>query len=101
MSLGAVAGTQQVGLRVPEDVSLVGFDDLEWTTIITPPLTVVAQPVYELGATAATRLIARIQGDAADARTFTLATTFMLRASTGPAPDAVVEPAAAGSPRRP
>jgi LacI family transcriptional regulator len=95
MSLGAVAGTQEVGLRVPGDVSLVGFDDLEWTTLITPPLTVVAQPVYELGATAATRLIARIRGDAVDARTFTLATTFMLRSSTGPAPLGALE--AAGS----
>jgi LacI family transcriptional regulator len=101
MSLGAVTGTQHVGLLVPDQVSIVGFDDLEWTTIIRPALTVVAQPVYELGATAATRLIERIHGDQAPARTFTLATTFMLRGSTAAAPQGPREPVAGARSRRP
>lgn len=86
MSLGAVEGCQRAGRRVPEEVSLVGFDDLEWTTIIQPPLTVVAQPVYELGATAATRLLERIGGSEEPARVFTIATTFIARGSTAPPP---------------
>lgn len=86
MSLGAVEGVQRAGRRVPDDVSIVGFDDMEWTTIINPPLTVVAQPVYELGAAAATRLLERLAGDASPARTTTLATSFIVRGSTGPAP---------------
>ncbi len=84
MSLGAFDGAQRAGRSVPDEVSLVGFDDLEWTTIVRPPLTVVAQPVYELGAAAATRLLERIEGDESPARTITLATTFIVRASTGP-----------------
>jgi LacI family transcriptional regulator len=87
MSLGAVDGIQRAGLRVPDEVSIVGFDDLEWTTIIRPALTVVAQPVYELGATAATRLLERIAGDDSPAQQFVLATTFIARDSTGPRRD--------------
>jgi LacI family transcriptional regulator len=86
MSLGAFEGAQRAGRSVPEDVSLVGFDDLEWTTIVRPPLTVVVQPVYELGAAAATRLLARLAGDDSPPEVRTLATTFAVRASTGPAP---------------
>lgn len=88
MTLGAVEGTQRAGKRVPEEVSIVGFDDLEWTTIISPPLTVVAQPVYELGATAATRLLARIAGDEGPSQVHTLPTTFVVRGSTAAAPGA-------------
>ncbi len=83
MSLGAFEGTQRAGRRVPEEVSIVGFDDLEWTTIVRPPLTVVAQPVYELGATAARRLIARMAGEDGPPAVYTLETTFIVRGSTG------------------
>jgi LacI family transcriptional regulator len=93
MSLGAYEGAQRAGRSVPDDVSLVGFDDLEWTTIVRPPLTVVVQPVYELGAAAATRLLARLAGDDSPPAVQTLATTFAVRASTGPAPS---RPAARG-----
>jgi len=86
MSLGAFEGVQRAGRLVPDEVSIVGFDDLEWTTIVRPPLTVVAQPVYELGVTAAHRLLARIAGDESPATLITLATTFIVRGSTGPAP---------------
>lgn len=86
MSLGAYEGVQLAGRLVPEEVSIVGFDDLEWTTIVRPPLTVVAQPVYELGATAARRMLARVGGDDSPPRVWTLHTTFIIRGSTGPAP---------------
>jgi len=86
MSLGAFEGAQRAGRAVPGEVSLVGFDDLEWTTIVVPPLTVVVQPVYELGAIAATRLLARLAGDDSPAELSMLATTFVVRGSTGPAP---------------
>lgn len=86
MSIGAFEGAQRVGRAVPAEVSLVGFDDLEWTTIVRPPLTVVAQPVYELGAAAAERLLERLAGDDGPPRTVTLATNFIVRASTGPVP---------------
>ena len=86
MSLGAYEGAQRARRAVPDEVSLIGFDDLEWTTIVRPPLTVVVQPVYELGAAAATRLFARLSGDDGPPETVTLATTFAIRSSTGPVP---------------
>lgn len=84
MSLGAFEAAQRAGRQVPDDVSIVGFDDLEWTTIVRPQLTVVAQPVYELGATAARQLIARITGDDSPFRLSVLETSFIVRDSTGP-----------------
>lgn len=86
MSLGAFEGTQRAGRRVPDDVSIVGFDDLEWTTIVRPKLTVVAQPVHELGATAARRLLARIAGELTPPQLSILETALIIRDSTGPAP---------------
>jgi LacI family transcriptional regulator len=62
MTVGAMHALRDLGLKVPRDVSLVGFDDLEWTTLVDPPLTVVAQPATELGAEAARRVLARLDG---------------------------------------
>ncbi|SDC92817.1 transcriptional regulator, LacI family [Geodermatophilus telluris] len=68
--LGALRALQAAGLRCPEDVSLVGFDDSPWTAVVEPPITVVQQPVQQLGEAAARRLIQRIDGfDAAAERT--------------------------------
>ena len=53
MTLGALRAITEAGLRVPDDVLLVGFDDAPWTTLTSPPLTVVAQPTYEIGRHAA------------------------------------------------
>lgn len=49
-------------VRIPEDLSFVMYDDFPWTRLVTPPLTVVSQPVYELGQAAATTLLHRIRG---------------------------------------
>ena len=53
---------RRLGLRCPADVSLVGFDDADWAEAISPPLSVVAQPVYELGAEAGRLLLDRVHG---------------------------------------
>ncbi|WP_309130647.1 LacI family DNA-binding transcriptional regulator [Brevibacterium sp.] len=49
-------------VRIPDDVSFLMYDDFEWTTLISPRLTVIAQPVYAAGARAAAKLIAQISG---------------------------------------
>lgn len=71
-------------LRIPDDVSFVLYDDFEWTTLINPPLTVIAQPVYAAGAQAAGRLIAQINGGPLD-EDQQLEATLVRRSSIGPA----------------
>ncbi len=63
LSLGALKAIHELGLNCPDDVSLVGFDDAEWADVVSPSLTVVAQPVYDIGVRAAQLLLARINGE--------------------------------------
>ena len=63
MALGAILALRQSRLRVPEDVSVVGMDDLPAAAFYTPPLTSVAQPVYQMGKTAAELLLKRFAGE--------------------------------------
>ena len=62
MAAGAALGLFQHGLRVPEDVSLVGFDDLPTSVYATPPLSTIHQPAYELGRLAAASILQMIAG---------------------------------------
>jgi LacI family transcriptional regulator len=84
LTLGAYEGVQRSGLPFPEAVSLLGFDDLEWTTIVRPTLSVVAQPAYDLGATAARRLVERLAGDDTPPQTLLLNAALIERDSTRP-----------------
>jgi LacI family transcriptional regulator len=81
-ALGAVAGS---GLRVPQDVALVGFDDEEWMRAVSPPLTAVRQPIELLAQEAWRRLIARIAGDLSPPHQVRLACTLEIRESSAPA----------------
>ena len=62
MACGVTLGLQRRGLRVPEDVSLVGFDDLPTSVYAIPPLTTVHQPAYELGQLAASAMLQLLAG---------------------------------------
>ena len=62
MAAGAALGLFKHGLRVPEDVSLVGFDDLPTSVYATPPLSTIHQPAYELGRLAAASILQMIAG---------------------------------------
>ena len=66
MTLGALKALRDRGLRIPEDVAVIGFDDTEWASLLDPPLTVVSQPAYEMGSQAARMLLARITSGATD-----------------------------------
>jgi DNA-binding LacI/PurR family transcriptional regulator len=59
-TLGTLSAIRELGLRVPQDVALVTFDEIPWGELLNPPLTTVPQPTYELGQTAAEMLMARI-----------------------------------------
>lgn len=63
LSLGALLAIQELGLRCPEDIALVGFDDHPWAAVSDPPLTVVRQPARQLGQKAAEILLALINGE--------------------------------------
>jgi LacI family transcriptional regulator len=56
-----MAALRDAGCRVPEDVSVMGFDDIEFASISYPPLTTIRQPLREMGATAAEVLIRKIE----------------------------------------
>lgn len=57
MAIGALAAIRDAGLRVPDDIALAGFDELPVTRFLSPPLTSVRMPIYQLGERAAMRLI--------------------------------------------
>ncbi len=86
MTLGALDAIRERRLDLPHDLSLIGFDDLPWTSIIRPALSTIAQPVHEIGAKAAGRLLRRIAGFDGPPETLVLRTTFMLRDSTARPP---------------
>ena len=62
MALGVVQAVLQRGLRIPEDLSLIGFDNIEFSGVVHPPLTTVHQPKYEMGA-AAVEILLRLARD--------------------------------------
>ncbi len=61
-ALGAIRAFQEAGLRVPQDISVVGFDDIQGAAYSNPALTTVRQPLAEMGRLAAQALVARIEG---------------------------------------
>jgi LacI family transcriptional regulator len=75
---------REMGVACPDDVSLIGFDDADWAEVVTPPLTVVAQPVYEIGEKACELLLQRIKGEQERPTVVRLPATLILRGSTGP-----------------
>jgi DNA-binding LacI/PurR family transcriptional regulator len=63
MTTGALQKLKKENYKIPQDISLLGFDDAEWTPLLEPPLTTVSQPVYSIGSMATELLIKRINGD--------------------------------------
>ncbi len=61
MTLGALITIKEMGLKIPDDIGIVGYDDSDWSTILNPPLTTISQPVYNLGSTASEMLIKKIE----------------------------------------
>jgi len=85
-AIGAIRAVARTGRSVPEDISLIGFDDIELAQWTDPPLTTIAQPKQEMGAWAFARLAISEDGPRRDARTGTvrLPTSLVVRASTAP-----------------
>ena len=86
LALGVLRAVREASLRVPEDISLVSFDDADWTRVVTPAITVVSQPAQALGHRAGELLISRIAGSDDRARDELMPTTFIERESVGAPP---------------
>jgi len=84
IAMGVIEAMHDLGLKCPEDLSLAGFDDLEFAALLNPSLTSVFQPGYQLGATAARILLARVNGDDDPAKHIVLQTELRVRASVAP-----------------
>ncbi|MDN4614059.1 LacI family DNA-binding transcriptional regulator [Leifsonia sp. F6_8S_P_1B] len=82
---GALRAMRQRGLLCPEDISLIGFDDSSWASVMTPPMSVVAQPMHRLGVLTAECLLARVAGSDAPVATHVLEASFIARDSVAPA----------------
>ena len=86
MAIGALEHCKSVGIRVPEELSIVGFDDLPVSSLITPRLTTVRQPAHDMGYRAATALFDLLE-DAEESPSLGLLTaSVQLRDSVGPPP---------------
>jgi len=83
MTLGALLTVNEMGLDVPGDLSVVGFDDPEWAPLTGPPLTTLAQPIYEMGVRAARMLLEGIEdGPDEESRRVLLEPWLVVREST-------------------
>ena len=82
MAIGVIGALQRAGLRVPEDISVVGFDDIPQSAAIFPALTTVAQPIAEMGTTGVRLLLDRIARCNAPRQRVQLATWLIVREST-------------------
>lgn len=83
VAFGAMAAIREARLRVPDDIALIGFDDIPLAAYFDPPLTTVHLPAHDLGRAAGAALLDRINGRLVEARTL-LPTALVVRASTGP-----------------
>jgi LacI family transcriptional regulator len=84
LAIGAIQAARSRGLRVPEDLSVVGFDDVEHATIVTPALTTVRQPLAEMGRTAVSLLVRLLERQRFETLHVELGTRLVVRESTGP-----------------
>ena len=84
VAIGALHAAHERGLRVPDDLSVVGFDDTNQAVIVTPRLTSVAQPLAELGRMGVSLLVRLLEGQRLDALRIELATRLVVRDSTAP-----------------
>lgn len=82
MALGALRAAAEMGVRVPDDLSIIGYDNLEMTAYSSPQLTTIAQPIYQMGEAAAQHLITHMQDPTAAIDRVMIPTSLVIREST-------------------
>jgi len=83
MTLGAMQGIHEHNISIPGGIAIVGFDDMPWVTSLQPPLTVIAQPTFEMGRIAARLLLDRIRTPDNPIQRINLETQLIIRKSCG------------------
>jgi DNA-binding LacI/PurR family transcriptional regulator len=83
LAVGALAAAREKGVRVPEDLSIAGFDDIDFAAFCNPPLTTVRVPASRMGEMAVEMLMEMIEGDSMQVRQITLDTELVIRDSCG------------------
>jgi LacI family repressor for deo operon, udp, cdd, tsx, nupC, and nupG len=84
MAFGLMHGLKRLGLRVPAEISVAGFDDIEFARYADPPLTTIAQPAEEIGRTAMSALYGLLTRSQHDHKDYVLPTELVVRESTAP-----------------
>ncbi|WP_225755272.1 LacI family DNA-binding transcriptional regulator [Actinotalea sp. Marseille-Q4924] len=99
IALGVLSAAQRHGLRVPQDLSVVGFDDSSAAATSAPALTTVRQPIVEMGRVALRTLLQLARGEGVDSHHVQLSTTLVVRESTAPPATARLD-SSSGTPDR-
>jgi LacI family repressor for deo operon, udp, cdd, tsx, nupC, and nupG len=79
IAMGVISAIWQMGLKVPDDISVIGFDDISYATMITPPLTTIHQPIDEIARTAVKHLINLIENPGTGQIDLVMATKLVVR----------------------
>ena len=87
-AMGSIRALHEAGLRVPEDVSVLGFDDIQPAAYHVPSLTTIRQPLHEMGSSAARLLLTKLSGQRIP-ETLRVDPELIIRESTAPAPNSV------------
>ena len=86
LAIGAIFEAASMGIRVPQDVSIVGFDDIELAALVSPPLTTMRTPDWEMGEVTAECIVDMLQSRGPPVYRREVEPEFVLRGSTGPPP---------------
>ncbi|MDO6531329.1 DNA-binding transcriptional regulator CytR [Vibrio splendidus] len=84
MAIGAIQEAKKLGLRVPQDLSIVGFDDIQFAQYCDPPLNTISQPRYEIGRQAMLMMLDLLKGNDVQAGSRLLEAKLVVRGSTAP-----------------
>jgi DNA-binding LacI/PurR family transcriptional regulator len=95
LALGAIRAVRRIGLDVPHDVSVVGYDDSGWLNSTDPPLTTVRQPIESMGKAAVALLVNQMETASVQSELLLFEPELVVRSSTGPVPAPVQSLAAA------
>ncbi len=86
MAIGVLSALREAGRRCPDEVSVVGYNDMPFADAFAPPLTTVRLPSFDIGTTAAELLISQMDNPARRPRSVTMPAELIVRDSSGPAP---------------